>query len=309
MAEHKTPASSSVQTTGHSWDGDLQEFNNPLPRWWLWAFYATVVFAVVYWIFYPAWPVGHTYTKGVLNTITYEVDGERKTTHWNSRALLVREMQEGEAAVRQRQYMQNVAGAGYDEILASPQMMGFTLSVGKVLFLDNCAACHGAGGQGRAEMFPNLVDDAWLWGGSVEQIQETIAKGRRGFMPAFEDALTDGQIEQVAEYVLSLSGHDVDRQMAQAGSELFQGSRGGCHACHSREGTGRTSLGSADLTDSIWTVADVAGQPGLDGRREAVRAVIRNGVQRRMPAWEGRLDPTEIKLLTVYVQTLGGGRP
>lgn len=308
-AQTKKHPTSSVQTTGHAWDGDLQEFNNPLPRWWLWAFYATVVFALVYWLFYPAWPYGHSYTKGVLNTITYQADGEERTTHWNTRALLAREMQQGEAAVRQRQHMQEVAAADYEQILQSPEMMGFTLSVGDVLFADNCAACHGAGGQGKLGLFPNLVDDAWLWGGSVEAIHETISQGRRGFMPPFANTLTDVQLDQVTEYVLSLSGHGVDTAKADKGRALFGGERGGCYYCHTREGTGRASQGAADLTDSVWTVARVPGQSDLDGRRAAVREVIESGVNRVMPAWKDRLSATEIKLLTVYVYNLGGSAP
>src|SRR5690606_34652354 len=113
---------------GHAWDGDIQEFNNPLPRWWLWGFYATVVFAVVYWIIYPAWPVGGTYTKGVMNTITFTVDGEERTTHWNTRSRLVKDMQEGKEALRSKEYMEKVAAADYDQILADPDMMAFVRS-------------------------------------------------------------------------------------------------------------------------------------------------------------------------------------
>ncbi len=149
--------SGSVQTTGHSWDGDIQEFNNPLPRWWLWAFYATVVFAVAYWFFYPAWPVGQSYTKGGLNSITYKVGGKEVSTHWNTRALLMKDLQEGEEAVKQRAYMQKLLDADYQQILSDSNMIQFTRSVGKTLFADNCAACHGTGGAGVASLFPNLV--------------------------------------------------------------------------------------------------------------------------------------------------------
>lgn len=309
MAESKTTKhhASAVQTTGHAWDGDLQEFNNPLPRWWLWAFYATVVFAVLYWLIYPAWPVGNTYTKGFFNTITYHVGDKEVTTHWNTRALLAHELQEGDAARKQKQYMNQIAAASYKEILASPKMMDFTHSVGKVLFADNCAACHGAGGQGKIGMFPNLVDDAWLWGGSVDEIHTTISGGRHGFMPSFRNTFTKPQLDQVAEYVLSLSGHKVDQQLADKGRALFQGQGGGCYLCHGKDAKGRKSQGSANLTDSIWTIADIPGQKTEAGKRAAIKHVILNGVQRRMPTWKGRLSDTEIKLLTVYVHDLSGG--
>ena len=309
MGEAKTTKhpSNAVQTTGHAWDGDLQEFNNPLPRWWLWAFYATVVFAVLYWVIYPAWPVGDTYTKGMFNTITYQVGDEQVTTHWNTRARLIHEMQEGEGAKKKQEYMGQIAAASYEEILASPTMMDFTHSVGGVLFADNCAACHGAGGQGKVGLFPNLVDDAWLWGGSVEQIHASIAGGRQGFMPAFKNTFTEPQLDQVTEYVLSLSGQDVDQQLAAQGKALFQGQGGGCYACHGADAKGMNAMGSANLTDSIWTIADVPGQDTLDGKRAAIREVIRKGVQRHMPSWKGRLTDNEIKLLTVYVHDLSGG--
>ena len=128
MSEVKkdTAHTGSVQTTGHAWDGDIQEFNNPLPRWWLWAFYATVIFAVVYWFFYPAWPVGESYTKGGMNSITYKVGDKEVTTHWNTRARLMKDLQEGEEAVKQRQYLQKVVDASYDQILSDSSMMQFS---------------------------------------------------------------------------------------------------------------------------------------------------------------------------------------
>lgn len=296
-----------VQTTGHSWDGDLQEFNNPLPTWWLWGFYLTVVFAVIYWVIYPAWPVGDSYTRGVANTITYTVDGEEHTTHWNTRALLMKEMQSGKSAQKMQAYMEQVAAASYEDILADEEMLAFTRAVAKGMFGDNCAACHGSGGAGVMGLFPNLVDDAWLWGGTVEQIEQTLTEGRRGFMPAFGRSLDNEQIDAVANYVLSLSGHDVNEDMAQRGMQIFNGSEGGCFYCHTKAGTGLESQGAANLTDSVWTVADVPGQDSLEGKLNEVRQVVENGIERVMPAWEGRLSDNEIKLLTVYVHELGGG--
>lgn len=297
-----------VQTTGHSWDGDLQEFNNPLPSWWLWGFYATVAFAIIYWFLFPAWPVGQDYTKGMANTITYESGGEEVTTHWNTRAKLMHEMQQGEDAVRMQEYMDRVAAASYEEILADPEMMSFTRAVAKGLFGDNCAACHGSGGAGVVGLFPNLADDDWLWGGSVEKIEETLVNGRMGFMPAFKATFNDEQLDDVASFVLSLSGHDVDADQAMRGKALFTGEEGGCYYCHTKEGTGMHSTGAANLTDNIWTVANVPAADTLEDKLAAVRTVVKNGISRQMPAWQDRLSDAQIKLLTVYVHELGGGQ-
>ena len=307
MSEAKTKQGA-VQTTGHAWDGDIQEFNNPLPRWWLWSFYATVVFAVVYWIVYPAWPVGKNFTKGVLNNITYSVNGEERTTHWNTRALLIKDMQEGKEALRTREYMAKVAAADNEQILADPEMMDFVRSVAKGVFGDNCAACHGGGGAGVVGLFPNLADDDWLWGGSLEDIHTTLAQGRIGYMPAFARTFNDEQLDDVAHFVLSLSGHEVPADKLARGQRLFTSQDSGCYYCHTAEGTGLKSQGAANLTDNIWTIADVPGQSELSGKVAAVKGVIRNGVNRVMPAWQDRLDQTQIKLLTLYVHELGGGQ-
>ena len=308
MSETQGKQQGAVQTTGHSWDGDLQEFNNPLPRWWLWGFYATIVFAVIYWFIYPAWPVGKGFTTG-FDTITYTAaDGKKVTTHWNTRALLIQDMQTGAEAKKRQQYMDKVANASYDQILHSPEMMAFVRSVAKNLFGDNCAACHGDGGGGVIGLFPNLTDDSWLWGGSIQAIHHTITYGHVGFMPSFKDTFNQTQLDDVANYVLSLSGHSVDSSKAARGKVIFNGQQGGCYYCHTHAGTGLKSQGSANLTDSIWTIADVPDQPTLAGKIKAVESVIRNGVHRVMPTWKDRLSPTQIKLLTVYVHELGGGK-
>ncbi len=296
-----------VQTTGHAWDGDLQEFNNPLPRWWLWAFYATVVFAVIYWVIYPAWPLGRDYTKGLFNTITYETsDGRQVETHWNTRARFLREMQAARA--KQEQILQRLAGVPYQEIAADRELSAFAYSMAKVLFADNCAACHQSGGAGVAGLYPNLADDAWLWGGTYAEIEQTIRNGRRGFMPSFARALDEQQLDDVATFVLSLSGFEVDPEAARRGGAIFNGQAGGCYYCHTHEGTGMTSQGAANLTDAVWTVARVQATAGVEANKEAVKAVIRKGIQREMPAWAGRLDDTEIRILTFYVHQLGGGQ-
>jgi cytochrome c oxidase cbb3-type subunit 3 len=309
MNEAKSKTQGAVQTTGHAWDGDLQEFNNPLPNWWLWAFYASVLFALVYWVLYPAWPVAGTFTKGILNTITFvDSDGNEKTTHWNTRALLLKDLQESSEAVRSQEYLDRIAAASYTDILADADMMAFARSMANGIFGDNCAPCHGAGGGGVIGLFPNLADDAWLWGGTVEEIETTISNGHYGFMPAFEETFNAQQLDDVADYVLSLSGQQPDADAVARGKDIFQSSVGGCYYCHTAAGTGLRSQGAANLTDQIWTIADVTGAASLRDKQAAVKRVIANGVERNMPRWSGRLTPTQIKLLTVYVHELGGGQ-
>ena len=301
---------SAVQTTGHAWDGDIQEYNNPVPRWWIWTFYATVLFSVVYWIIFPAWPVGKSYTKGLFNTITYEDNkGEEVTTHWNTRSRLIRNMQSGKEAVKQKAYLDQIAATPIEVIIADPEKMAFVRSMSKVLFADNCAACHGSGASGVMGLYPNLVDDAWLWGGKINEISTTIRQGHKGYMPAFAETFTDKQLDAVAEYVVSLSGDsESDAAKVAEGKQLFQGQAGGCHYCHKQDGTGLKSQGAANLTDQIWTVANVPDAHSHKAKLNAVKKVINKGVQREMPAWGGRLSDTEIKLLTAYIHQLGGGQ-
>ena len=295
-----------VQTTGHAWDGDLQEFNNPLPNWWLWTFYATVIFAIVYWVLYPAWPVGGSYTKGMMNDITYTTsDGKTTTTHWNTRALLLKEMQE--ARESQKQYLEDINASTFEQIASDEGKSAFAYSSAKVLFADNCAACHQAGGNGVVGYYPNLLDDAWLWGGSYSNIQESINNGRNGSMPGFKASLTTKQASDVSDYVLSLSGNSVDASAAKRGKAVFAG-QGGCVACHGADAKGQTFMGSANLTDKIWTIADVDGADTAEAKKAAVMNLVNNGKTRQMPAWKDRLSATEIKILTFYVHSLGGGK-
>ncbi|PIE01799.1 MAG: cytochrome-c oxidase, cbb3-type subunit III [Thiothrix nivea] len=295
-----------AETTGHVWDETLQEFNNPLPRWWLWTFYATIIFSVVYWILYPSWPVAGTYLKG-MGTITYQTDaGEEKTSHWNMRALLQSEMQTGSQAMKQQEYLNKVAAVPYEKIAEDPDMAAFVRSYGNGIFGDNCAACHQSGGQGVVGLFPNLVDDAWLWGGQPEQINQTIVHGRNGYMPPYRETLSEEQTSQVANYVLSLSGLEADPEAAAKGKQIFNGHKGGCYQCHTTEGVGRHSLGSANLTDQIWTVADLPGADSQEAKLAAIKKVITNGIQRQMPSFSSRLSDTEIKVLVAYLRQLSG---
>ena len=306
----KKPA---VKTTGHSWDG-IEELSNPLPMWWVWGFYITCAFAFVYWMMYPAWPIGHTYTKGIpgLNTLTYtakSVDGKetQKTTHWNMRSKFMVEMNEHKAA--QKQWFDKVASMSFEDVSKDADLMQFVNSAGKTLFSDNCAPCHQAGGQGKIKFSPNLTDDHWQYGGTYENIHTTLVGGRRGAMPSFKAVLSGEEIVQAANYVLSLSGEPHNPEAAKAGDALFHG-KAGCYACHGPDAKGMTAIGSANLTDKIWLWADVQGAKTPEAKLDEVKYVLINGANNGvMPAWGARLNPEQIKLLTVYVHdSLGGGK-
>lgn len=278
-----------VATTGHEWDG-IRELNMPLPRWWLWVFYATIIWSIGYWVLFPSWPLITTYTSGLLN--------------WNSRTAVSQDLA---ALHAQRAGMtERIAAASLDDILADPQMLGFARAQGRAAFADNCAPCHGAGGGG-SKGYPNLVDDDWLWGGKLEDIAFTIRHGirsndeqtRAGSMPAFgrDKMIERPDILAVAEHVRSLAGLSV-----ASGADLERGKNvfaENCAACHGDAGKGNRELGAPDLTDHIWLF-------GPD--RETIIEGIANGRGSVMPAWGGRLDATTIKALTVYVHTLGGGQ-
>jgi cytochrome c oxidase cbb3-type subunit 3 len=297
-----------AETTGHVWDETLQEFNNPLPRWWLWAFYGTILFALSYWVMYPSWPIGKTFLKGVGNNITYKNSaGEEKSTHWNMRALLAHDMQNSESAKKQEEYLNKVGAASYEQIAQDEDMSSFVRSYGVGMFGDKCAACHQAGAQGVVGKYPNLVDDDWLWGGDTKTIETTIRGGRLGFMPAFKETLNDTQLTQVANYVLSLSGEPADKTAAVEGQKIFQGETGGCYYCHTKDGTGMHAQGSANLTDKIWTIANVPAAETPEAKVAAIKEVVSNGVHRQMPSWASRLNDTEIKVLVAYLKQMSAG--
>ena len=306
MSQEKTQ-SQTVQTTGHAWDGDLQEYNNPIPAWWQYAFYFSVAVAVVYWLMYPAWPVGGGFTTG-FDSITYVNDkGEKKTTHWNTRALFMKETNAAVAA--QKPYLDKVASTPFEQITKDPELNSFVVSAGKQLFSDNCAACHQQGGGGKEGFAPNLTDDDWLYGGHFANIQQTLINGRHGYMPAFADVLSDTQVNQLTDYVLSLSRIAVNPDSAKAGDVLFHSETAACFYCHGDNAKGRQVIGSANLTDRIWLWANVPGADTIAGKEAAVKNVILGGLNKGvMPSWKDRLSPEQIKVLTVYVHELGGGK-
>lgn len=273
--------------TGHIWDDNLRELTNPPPRWWTIAFWASVVWWIAYGIIYPMWPVGQEATKGVMG--------------WTQIGEYEQAMKEIEAV--RAPYESRLAGMSAKEILADEELRTYTLASAKVLFGDNCAACHGAGGAGGPH-FPVLADDDWLYGGTVETIEQSITGGRKGIMPSHGKALSAEQIDKLANYVIGLNqGKD-----NPAGKEAYMSA--GCVACHGPDGKGLQPLGSANLTDSVWRFAE-------PDQLASVRYTITHGVndvsdpmtrEAVMPSFEGRLSKGDIKKLAVYVHELGGGQ-
>ena len=304
-----------VQTTGHAWDGDLQEYTNPLPRWWLWCFYGTIVFSILYWIVYPSWPVGDTWLKGT-GTVDYTVvdkatgQEQSKEYRWNTRSLLLEDLGAAATDPQRKAMLAKVETADYAQIAKDPKMMEFVRSVGKGLFGDNCAACHGRGGQGVIGLYPNLTDDDWLWGGAMGKIHETLVQGRNGFMPAFGLVLKPEQLDDVAQYVLTLSNEAQPGEASARGKDIFHGAVGGCYYCHGADAKGIPSQGAANLTDKIWAIVNIPALKTPPEKLAALKTFITNGVNnnRVMPAWKDRLSPTDVKLLAVYVHQLSGAK-
>lgn len=288
MSDRQIDEVSGVVTTGHEWDG-IRELDTPMPRWWLWTYYATIVFAIGYMIAYPAWPLITSATKGVLG--------------YSSRAALDSDLAVAGAA--RADYLAALSAHTVDEILADDSLRDLAQAAGAAAFRVNCVQCHGSGAQGSAG-YPNLNDDDWLWGGSPEEIQQTIAHGIRyaedddtrfSEMPGFADMLEPAEIVQVANFVVTLSGHEVDADAEDvaAGAEIFADN---CASCHGDEGEGGRDFGAPNLRDAIWLYGSSVADVGAQVRHP------RHGV---MPAWQARLGETAVKELTVYVHTLGGG--
>jgi len=284
--EHEKPHI--VGTTGHEWDG-IQELNTPLPRWWLWLFYATIIWSIAYWIVYPAWPLVTSYSRGLFD--------------WNTRSAVATQL----AALQAERgaMMTRLGAASLAEIEATPELLDFARALGRRAFADNCAPCHGAGGGG-ARGYPNLDDNKWLWGGKLDDIAQTIAHGARagddqghqGSMPAFgrDGLLKPDEISTVADYVRSLSG-----LKTEPGADLARGAKifaDNCAVCHGPQGKGNREVGAPNLTDNIWLYAS---------DKKTIMEGIINGRGGVMPAWAGKLDDVTIKALAVYVHTFGGG--
>jgi len=272
--------------TGHIWDDNIRELDNPIPRWWMLAFWASIAWWLGYVILYPAWPIGNESNKGVLG--------------WTA----IGEFEEGMAEVEavRAKYEDQIKGMTAKQVLADPGLTAYTVASAKVLFGDNCAACHGSGGQGGPG-FPVIADDVWMYGGAVETIEQTITLGRKGVMPAQAALMSAEEIDKLANYVVGLSQGKEDPE----GKVLFL--QKACIACHGMDAKGIQAMGSANLTDAVWRFAP--------GGVESAKQTITHGVnfpsdlQTReaiMPSFKERLSANDIKKLAVYVYQLGGGQ-
>lgn len=283
-------AHSGTATTGHAWDG-IKELNTPLPRWWLWSFYASIVFALGYCIAYPAWPLLNGSTEGALG--------------WHSRAAVATDL-DGLKTLRAGM-MDKIAKASLADIEKTPDLLSFARAAGSAAFANNCAPCHGAGGQG-SRGYPNLNADRWLWGGTLAEIEATITHGARwdaddkthvSQMPAFgrDGMLKSDEIAQVAGFVRTLAG-----LTPAAGVDVAKGAlvfAANCSTCHGAQGKGNKDMGAPNLTTKVWLY-------GSDTKDIVNRIEVGGGGV--MPAWGQKLDAPTIKALAVYVHTLGGGQ-
>ena len=286
MADEKNPFPGE-NNTGHVWDDNIRELSNPIPRWWMIGFWASIIWWVAYGILYPMIPLANDSTKGILG--------------WT----MVGEYREGLAEVEavRAQYEDQISAMSAAEILADDGLSGYAVASARVLFGDNCAGCHGAGGAGNPN-FPILADDDWLYGGTIDAIQQTITNGRRGMMIAHAKMLSETEIDTLSKYVVDLGEGGGD----EAGAQLYRDK--GCFGCHGVDGKGMQLLGSANLTDAVWRFNDA-------DRFTSAKYTITHGVndpsdpQSReavMPAFSGRLSENDIKKLSVYVHRLGGGQ-
>ena len=281
-----------VETTGHVWDG-IEELNNPLPRWWVWTLYLTIIWGVGYVIAYPAWPMLTGATPGLLG--------------YSTRAELAADMTAVEAA--KAPLMTALASADLTTLDANPDLHGFAINAGAAIFRANCSQCHGAGAAG-GKGYPNLLDNDWLWGGAVTDIAYTVTNGIRNeqspdsrwtVMPAYGESLLPEEIDALVNHVLAVSGQDHDAALAATGATLFADN---CVGCHGEAAEGNRDLGAPMLSDAIWLYG------GDAATLTETITYARFGV---MPAWaeEWRvgtgLNPAEINAVAAYVHQLGGG--
>ena len=291
-AKKVTPAQKGqVETTGHDWDG-IEEYNNPLPRWWVWVFYACIVWGIGYSIAYPAWPLFSSATPGVLGASTRaDVAAE------------IKRFDEANASIKQQ-----LIEADLTSISANPELMTYAERAGAAVFKTNCAQCHGSGAAGvEGKGYPNLLDDDWLWGGDIENIHLTVTHGIRNTtdpdaryseMPKFgaDELLEPQQISEVVEYVLQISGQEHDAALAAAGQTVFVDN---CSACHMEDGSGDPTQGAPKLSDAIWLYG---------GSREAITETVVNARFGVMPNWNRRLSEDQIRAVALYVHSRGGGQ-
>lgn len=288
MSKKPTTTKAQPETTGHSWDG-IEEYNNPLPRWWLWTFYLTIIWGLIYTILYPAWPLVEGATQGLWG-------GNPRT----SVAAEIQRFDDANAGIEAK-----LVAADLTAISADQELVGFATNAGAAVFKTWCAQCHGAGAAG-AKGYPNLIDNDWLWGGTIEDIHTTIQHGIRNTedadaryseMPRFgaDELLEPEQIDQVVHYVLQISGQDNDAALAAEGATVFADN---CAACHAEDGSGDRAQGAPNLTDAIWLYG---------GDAAALTETVTNARFGVMPAWSGRLSEADIRAVATWVHSRGGG--
>lgn len=289
MADKKRiDAPTGTETVGHEWDG-IEELDTPMPRWWLWTFYATIAWALVYTIAFPAWPMLRDATAGLLG--------------WSSRGQLAQELQA--EARRRAPITQALAQVPAEDLQHNPELMQAAVEGGRAAFKVHCVQCHGSGAAG-SKGYPNLNDDDWLWGGDIEAIRYTIEHGVRNpdhdqtrvsQMPAFgrDGIFKPSEIADVTAHVRAVSGQQKPDAAAARGARLFADN---CAVCHGPAGKGDRKLGAPDLTDAIWLYG---------GDTDSIATTITNARYGVMPRWGAKLDPVTVKMLAAYVHSLGGG--
>ena len=288
MAERRIDPATGTETVGHEWDG-IEELDTPMPRWWLWTLYATIVFSIGYCIAYPAWPLIDRATAGVLG--------------WSSHKQLADELSaEGARKAPMRLALSRIA---IERLPADSRLMQAAIEGGRAAFKVHCVQCHGSGAAG-SKGYPNLNDDDWLWGGNIKEIHQTLVDGirqpsndqtRTSQMPAFGRGgiLQPAQIDDTVSFVRLLARKEPTNASARRGANLFADN---CAACHGPDGKGLRLLGAPNLTDAIWLYG---------GDREALTQTIAKSRYGVMPSWGQRLDPVTVKMLAAYVHSLGGG--
>jgi cytochrome c oxidase cbb3-type subunit 3 len=289
MAENKRiDGPTGTQTVGHEWDG-IEELDTPMPRWWLWTLYATIVFAIGYVIVYPAWPLLNSNTKGLWN--------------WTARGELSKEL--SAEAGRRAPIFSAIAATPIEQLPARPELMQAAIQGGAAAFRVHCVQCHGSGAAGGTG-YPNLIDDDWLWGGDLKAIEYTLTYGirnpdvaetRNSLMPAFgkDGILTQAQVQDVVSHVRAISGQEKPSAAAQRGAALFEAN---CAVCHGPDGKGLREFGAPNLADGIWLYG---------GDRDTLTQTIHASRKGVMPAWGHSLDTATIRMLAAYVHSLGGG--
>ena len=288
MASIEKDPVSGQYTTGHEWDG-ICELNTPLPKWWVYVFWATIVFSIGYWIVYPAWPTPDGFTPGIW--------------HWSARGLLDQELEDQKT--ERSAWLSKIQSMAVEDIEKDKTLLNYAMAGGKIAFGDNCAACHGNGGVGAPGAYPSLADDVWLWGGTLADIQQTITHGvrnddpdsRASVMPSFgaDGILQPEQIQQVAAYVAAVSHHQDTQGLP--GEAIFKDN---CTVCHGENAEGNQAVGAPPLNTLVRTFT----KPTAEG----IAAQVTQPKMGSMPSWGRRLDPATIKMLTVYVHSLGGGK-